>query len=354
MNYRKISFIGVCAVVAVFIGWKLFANKKVVDARELETTEVSFAIPVKTQSVRREDISSEQMLTGVFEANESISLVAESQGTVTKIAISEGDRVGKGTMVLKIGDASLQAQLTSSKGAYEKAAKDLERFKRLEATGAVSKQQIEEVALAVKNAEANIESINQQLRFTNLKSPISGLVNDVFVEEGEFVMPGTKVAEIISVDLLNFIINVSESDLNIVKEGREVEIMTDAYPLKSYKGKIEHISYKADDSRKYKVTILVVNDKTNPLRSGMFGKASFRSLAGGQDALVIPRRAIVGSLKDAKVYLVSGNKVVLRSIVVGAKLNDNLEVLKGLLENEVVVVSGQINLTDQAEIRVAN
>jgi RND family efflux transporter MFP subunit len=167
-------------------------------------------------------------------------------------------------------------------------------------------------------------------------------------------MPGTKVAEVLNVERLKFIILVSESDLNIMKEGSKVNIKTDAYPLNTYTGKVAHISYKADKSKKYKVTIEVSNDKNNPLRAGMFGKATFNENNQSQSAIVIPRRSVIGSLKDAQVYVVDGNKVTLKNITVGAKLDDGIVVLKGLKVGERVVTNGQINLKDGVEIRIAD
>jgi len=354
MKSKKVIFIAVVLILCGFIGWKLFANKKVVDARTEEVVDVSFAIPVKAVKVISQDITKLQQLTGVFEAEESLSLISETQGTVRRVEVKEGDRVMKNDPLLKIDDASLQAQHTSAHASYEKAKKDLERYEKLETTGSVSKQQIEEVALAVRNEEANLEAINQQLRFTNVQSPISGFINQILVEEGEFVMSGTKVVEVINVSELKFTLMVSESDLSFVKEGLEVSISTDVHPLKSYLGKVGHISYKADASKKYKVIISVKNDKEFPLRAGMFGKATFSVGEEDNMSIVIPRRAVIGSLKDAQVYVISGNNASLRAITVGTKVNDKVVVLSGLNPNETVVTSGQINLTDGAEVRVVN
>ncbi|WP_421895360.1 efflux RND transporter periplasmic adaptor subunit [Marinoscillum sp.] len=354
MKSNKTIFIVVVLLLCGFIGWKLFANKKVVDARTEEVAAVSFAIPVKTSKVMAQDITKLQQLTGVFEAEESLSLISETQGTVRRVEVKEGDRVMKNDPILKIDDASLQAQYTSAVASYDKAKKDLERYQKLETTGSVSKQQIEEVALVVRNAEANLEAINQQLRFTNVKSPISGFINQILVEEGEFVMSGTKVVEVINVNELEFTLMVSESDLSFVKEGLEVSISTDVYPLKTFTGKVGHISYKADASKKYKVIVSVKNNKEFPLRAGMFGKATFSVGEENNTSIVIPRRALIGSLKDARVYVVSGENASLRSITVGAKVDDKVVVLSGLEPGEAVVTSGQINLTDGAEVRVVN
>ncbi len=353
MNIKTIIFTIASLAILGFIGWKLFANKKVVDARMEEITEISFAIPVKTSPVILEDISKKQMLTGVFEANESLSLIAETQGTVRKINVNEGDEISKNSIILKIDDASLQAQYVSAQAGYEKAQKDLMRFEKLKSTGAVSQQQIEEVALVVKNTEANLEAINQQLSFTYVKSPIKGFVNEVLVEEGEFVRSGDKVAEVINVDYLKFILKVSESDLSFVKEDQEVSIKTDIYPLNPFIGTVNHISYKADNSKKYEVTIILANDKAHPLRVGMFGKATF-NVNDNKESITIPRRAVIGSLKDAQVYVIENGNASLRSIVVGTKLDDKVVVIQGLQPNESVVTSGQINLTDGKLIRIVN
>jgi RND family efflux transporter MFP subunit len=110
---------------------------------------------------------------------------------------------------------------------------------------------------------------------------------------------------------------------------------------------------KADASRRFPVEIEVHNDFNKPIRSGMYGMAFFAG-EGTHDAMVIPRTALVGSIKDPAVFVVENDKAVKRSIKVGSANERTIEVLSGLKTGEKVVIAGQINLDDNTPVRISN
>jgi hypothetical protein len=85
----------------------------------------------------------------------------------------------------------------------------------------------------------------------------------------------------------------------------------------------------------------------------MFGRATFE-LPAAETSLVIPRAALLGSIEKAQVYVVSGDSVMLRAIIIGRLFSNNVEVLNGINEGEKVVASGQINLTEGAKVTILN
>ena len=85
----------------------------------------------------------------------------------------------------------------------------------------------------------------------------------------------------------------------------------------------------------------------------MFGTAFF-SGEKGHEALVIPREALVGSVKEPKVYVVEHDTAWLKEIRIGQADNREVEVTEGLNPGEVVVTSGQINLEDQTHVTIVN
>ena len=219
----------------------------------------------------------------------------------------------------------------------------------------MSKTQVEELKLQLENSRSSIAQINQQLGFSTVKATISGVVNEVMIEPSSFVQAGNKIAEIVQIDKMKIIINVSEDDLVNIKSNQKVTIKTDVYPLVDFAGTVSNISVKADESGKFKVTIVVLNNKKEQLRAGMFGEVQFDTLKDNmQDALTIPREAIVNSLQDPKVYVVENNKAILKSIKIGKVINNNVIVLEGLKINELVIDKGIINLKNNTVVKITN
>ncbi len=349
------KIIAIVLVVALtgFVTFRLVANKQEINQRAEEASQkIELIVPVRVAEVKPVTLNQTALHTGEFEGWEETSLIAEAQGTIRYIKVEEGDAVKKGDIIAKVDATSVNSQLATSKASLKKAQKDLERYQRLEKAGAVSELQKEEAQLAVDNAKANLASVKQQLSFTTVYAPISGFVDQVSVEDGSFVMPGNQIASIIQVDRLKMIIKVSEDELSMISVGQTVSVATDVYPTESFAGEVINVSYKADPSKKFKVTVEVDNNRARPLRAGMFGEVKFATQEDADPVLAIPRQALVGSMLDASVYLVEDNHAVRKSITAGSRVGNNVSVLAGLAEGQQVITSGQINLEDGDEIKV--
>jgi RND family efflux transporter MFP subunit len=165
------------------------------------------------------------------------------------------------------------------------------------------------------------------------------------------LLPGAALVEITDISKLKLTVKVPEKEVVKYKEGGQISLQADVYPGASFEGKITLVGVKADATHNYPVEILVANQKEQPLRAGMYGRAS-TGVALKDSALTIPRAALLGSVKNPRVYVVENNKAVLKDISVGADTQGLVEVLAGLQEGEKVVVSGQINLEDKSQINI--
>jgi RND family efflux transporter MFP subunit len=161
------------------------------------------------------------------------------------------------------------------------------------------------------------------------------------------------VANVVDIAKLKVKVNVAEKDVFKLKVGEEVEVTTDVYPNVKFKGVIASISAKGDEAHTYPVEITLNNSKEYPLKAGMFGRVHFTSL-GERQTLAIPREALLGSVRSARVFVAENGVARLRPITVGQEVGKMLEVLEGLQEGELVIVSGQNNLRDGYAINVIN
>ena len=142
-------------------------------------------------------------------------------------------------------------------------------------------------------------------------------------------------------------------DLTRVKTGQKVLLTTGLYPGVSYEGTVKVIGVKPDNSKRYLVQAEVTNFSEKPLVSGIDGTIHIE-YTPDKKSLVIPRNCIVSSVIQPTVYVVSGGFVKLREIVI-SEITDRLVIIEsGLSEGECVVLSGQINLEDNATVTVIN
>lgn len=346
--------VAVIAVLVIIVVYTLVGNKKVIEARATAVPQSATAIPVKIAEAELQSMDNHIELTGSFEARQTLPLIAEAQGSIIELNIQEGQSIRTGQVIARIDPTSIQSSLAAAEASYNNAVKNKERYERLAEAGAISQKQYEDVALNVDKARTDVKNIQQQMKYTIIRSPMSGFVSEVKVEQGSFASPGMELGSVVDISKLKMVVRVDELDVIKLKKGQAVSIKTEVYPDHEFSGTISLISVQADAGRKYNVEIQVPNNNAYPLKAGMFGTAKFNTdHHDNGKKLFIPRQAIVGSIQNAQVFVLnSDSTVTLKSIEVQNQSGDRLIVLKGLNENDKVVVTGQINLQTGTKVRV--
>lgn len=329
----------------------LLNNKARSDEKARRSQEIEKAIPITVAEVQKGALKQELTLVGTIVANNDVVIVSETDGRVTAVYAKVGDYKPAGSALVQVDDELKLAAFKSAEVAYEKAKKDYERYQSLVKEGAISDSQLEQARQAYQAAEAQYIVARRQYQDATIKTPISGVVTARNVDVGAYLGKGAIVANVVDISRLKVKVNVAEQDVFLLKQGDEVEVTTDVYPGVAFKGRIESVSVKGDEAHTYPVEISLPNSKEYPLKAGMFGRVTFATL-GKREALLIPREALVGSVKNPEVFVADGEVARLRRIVVGREAGLWLEVRDGLKEGEKVVVSGQNNLKDGYAVQI--
>lgn len=336
-------------IVIVVITVILFMNKA---SREAEVEKAILEnISVSVASVSLDSVKESLSIVGTVEADNDVKVISETQGKTLNVFVKVGDFVKAGTPLAEVDEELKQAAYTTAKVNFEKAKKDLQRMEALFKESNISDSDLENARLGASAAEAQYIVARRQLEDTRIKAPISGIVTDRYINVGTMVMPGSPVANIVDISKLKVRINVPENDVFKIKPGDKVVLATDVYPGEEFSGKIETISSKADDAHTYPIEVVLPNSSKSPFKAGMFVRVSFTSL-GRRNTLSIPREALVGSIRDASVYVVENDIAKLRSLIIGKEFNNKLEILSGLAQGEKVIISGQNNLNDGTKVVV--
>jgi RND family efflux transporter MFP subunit len=309
------------------------------------------AIPVSVVDVKSERHSETLSLVGTIMAENDVAIVAETGGKVKEIFAKVGDYREAGSPLIQVDDEIKKADFERAQVNYDRAKKDMERYASLRNEQAATEIQKDNAYQAFKVAEAQYIVARRQLRDTKISTPISGVVTARNVDLGSMVTDKMVVANVVDISHLKVKLNVSEFDAFKLKAGDRVEVSTDVYPGVTFDGKITSISAKADEGHTYPVEIMLENNKTHPLRAGMFGRVDFVSITA-TEALAIPRKSLVGSMKAPQVFVVENGLARKRDIVVGSAVGTDLLVLGGLHTGETVVVNGQNNLKDSVSVDI--
>lgn len=148
-------------------------------------------------------------------------------------------------------------------------------------------------------------------------------------------------------------VNVTERDAFRLKPGDEVKITTGIYPGSIFTGRITKIATRARVARTYPVEIAVPYNAGYPLENGKSVQVTFESFTP-DEALTVPRSALLGTIKHARLFRIKKGIANLRIVIIGRQSSDFLEVLNGISRGDTIVVEGQNKLVEGARVSIVN
>lgn len=349
---KRYAVIGIIIAIAALGILQLVNNKKRLDNELQAMQQYSMVIPVEVVVPKKQSISQRITENGVLTSGAEVTILSETSGKVLSVNGNTGDKVYAGQILITVEKELAESQFQLAKTNLEHAEKDLARYDNLAGGEAVTQQQLEAIKLKYRDAQTQFTASKKQLENTTIRSPVSGTIASRLVEKGSFLLPSVAVFTIVEQDRMVFAVNMAEEDIPALGTERKAEVFMDAFPEKSFTGNIRGISTVPDLSGRYKVE-MELNNPGSILRAGMSGKAVFTNDTG-IDGLVIPRKCIVGSVRDGKVFIVRGDTVVSEQVK-GRTLNEaEVLITEGVTETDRIVLSGQINLEDGSKIRILN
>lgn len=350
---KKVIIVGVIVLALVATVFKLQNNKKTMEAKT-KKSDIKMEYPVNIVSVVKQKLQESLSIVGNVIPNNDVAVLSETMGRVVAVNTKVGASISKGAVIAKVDDELKEANLKLAEANFEKAKKDLDRAEALLGQKSMTESQVDGMRLAFKSADANLTVAKRQLNDTKITSPISGVVVARPIDIGSSVDTKTIVANIVDISVLKVKLNVPEASVFKLKAGSTVDITTDALQGVIFKGRVDYISAKGDENHTFPIEIIVSNNGKNQLKAGMFARVTFTSISE-HEGLIVPRQALIGSSKDARIFVVDANgNAILKTVVLGNELNNQVEVISGLNEGERVVVNGQNNLKDGLQVTILN
>jgi membrane fusion protein, multidrug efflux system len=357
-------YLGAALVAAgLFVGARVYVQYA--EQKSLKTQEAAVAqaradaeqrLPkVKVVEIMPVPLTDYLVLPGTVRPYDDIDLAAKTTGSVTWIGPKEGDRVEKGKKVLQVEVKSVQTRVTEARARYEQAVKDYNRMKKLYEEQIVSRSQLDAAQTTLETSKAALEAAGLTLDDGSLSSPISGTLNQLNVDKGEYINPGQVVMKIVNIDKVKVELPVPEKDILYFEEGQHVvlELEQRNGETRTFTGVIEFVSLTADPTtRTYTVKVLVENPE-HILRPGMIVRAQLvrRQL---EAAIAVPFFCIIDREDGKAVFVVEDGVAHVRSIEYGIFQRGIVEIRSGLNVGDRLVIVGQRNLVDGVRVEVTD
>lgn len=298
----------------------------------------SEAVRVRTIEVRPGALEESVWTTGEMRADESVELRAEEEGRVVQLAFREGQRVDEGQLLVKINDEDLQADLRRARVQKQLAEQRERRTKSLLDERTVSQEIYDEALGQLKIVEANIESIEANIRQTEVRAPFSGIVGLRQVSEGSFVTSSQVIATLQRLDPIKIDFSVPEKYAAEIVTGERVDF-TVAGLEPTFRGQVYAREPRVDPSTRTVQLRARAPNADGKLLPGAFAKVRL-VLSSADGALTVPAIAVVPGNESTTVWVVADGRAAPRVVEVGQRTEQQVEILRGLEPGERVVVEG--------------
>ena len=313
---------------------------------------------VRVEAVHSRQVDQNGVYTATVEPEIINNISANMSNRIKEILVDEGMRVSKGQRLVVLDDVNItsyQLQVDNAKAALANVQRDYDRALELFNIGGGTRQALDQMELQLTNARNTLANAERALRNvtenTVLTSPINGIVTARNYDPGDMTgaLPVLTVARVQPVKI---VINVTESDYSKIHGGMPASVTFDTYGNETFDGRVSLVSPTVDpSSRTFGVEVTLPNSDSRIL-PGMFGRVHLS--LGSAEHVVVPDRAVIKQPGSGNhyVYVYKDGKVSYRLVELGQRLGDAYEILDGLNDGDLAVITDQSRLADGIEVQI--
>jgi len=355
-----IMLLAVGLILGGIFGYKAFKAKENRQAMLVQKAPPVTVTAIKAEAHRWQ---SQIKAVGSTRAVQGLDVTTEMAGIVTSVNFKPGEEVKEGQLLVQLNVDSDLALLKSLEAAAELAHIVYERDKKQYAFQAVSQATLDADAADYKSKKAQVVQQAALVEKKSVRAPFAGRLGISTANPGLYINPGDKIVTLQSLNLLYIDFNLPQQELSRLYVGQSVTVTTDAYPDKTFKGRITTINPKVDtDTRNIQVEATISNNKHFML-PGMFVMVRVQA-ASMQSYLTLPQTAITHNPYGETAYIVEdkgrtadGKPLLVAKqvfVTVGPTRGDQIAILKGIQTGDTIVTSGQLKLRNGTAVVINN
>ena len=357
MKKRYIVYIILGLGLAYLIYYRINANKKLegkgasgASAGKGGKGGPASAIVVDGVVVQPVSFDNDLEITGSIEANESVVLKSEVSGLVTGIYFKEGTQVSKGSVLVKVNDRDIQAQLQEALTKQKLSSTNENRAKQLLEKGAISQEEYDTSLADFRSLQSQSQLIRAQLAKTTILAPFSGRIGLRSISAGTYLTPATVIANLVSTNPVKITFSVPEKYAGQIKLNSAISFTTDGSSTK-YTGKVYAIEPGINAATRTLQIRALAPNPNDALLPGSFAKIKL-ALNTLQNAIMVPNEAVVPVLKGKIVYISKNGKAQEVEVEAGTRTDEKIVITSGLKAGDTVLTTGSMSLKKDAPVKV--
>lgn len=288
--------------------------------------------------------------SGSLLPNEEVNIMPEIQGRVTGIYFKEGSSVSKDQLLVQLYDEEIKAQLDKLKAQRKLQVKNQERQQALVNIGGISQQEFETTQTQIQSIDADIAYAEAQLRATKILAPFSGTIGIRNISLGAVVNTNTVITSLQQTNPLKIDFEIPDQYRSAVDAGKQVLFSVNGI-RDTLSGKIIAANPGADAvTRTIKVRAIIPNANSR-LIAGAFARIIV-PLESDTNAILIPSRSVIPTTKDKLVAVVRNGKADMTKVILGARTNNKVEILNGLIPGDTILTTGLMQVKQDMPVTI--
>ncbi len=302
------------------------------------------ATPVDGFVVRPSPLEQIINATGNLIAYESVDISPERSGKLESLHFDEAAYVEKGTLLAKINDEELQAQMHRLEVNLELAKKEVARGRELLAIQGISQEELDRLINRVDEINAEQKLVRIQIDKSKIYAPFSGVLGLRQISEGAYITPTTVLVQLKQLNPIKLEFDVPERFLSRVREGQTLQFTTEG-SNQTNQARVYAIDTEISSAtRTFRVRATAGNGNRT-LKPGQFARIT---LVTGTDpnALLVPTDAIIPVLDGKQVYVARNGRAIATSVISEDRQSAQVQIINGISAGDTIIVSGLLSLTD--------
>jgi membrane fusion protein (multidrug efflux system) len=306
-------------------------------------------VPVEIAAPVRADIYATYHATATIESDAAAPVLAKVGGEVIELLAEEGDVVAAGQVLARLDGERLRLEMLAAKADLDRVTSEFERYDNLAARGLVSVAMYDGLKYDADALRARYELARLNYEYSEIRATISGVVSAREIKPGQHITADSVAFRITDTNELVAYLQIPQTELAKFSIGHQADLEVDSMPGHVFAATIARISPTIDTRNGTFRATAIIGNENGALVPGMFARFTI-AYEKHEDALLIPRVAIVEEDEETAVYVVSDGAVTRRIVEMGISSGSQVEILGGLAEGEEIVVVGQSGLRDGSKV----
>ncbi|MDQ7779232.1 MAG: efflux RND transporter periplasmic adaptor subunit [Planctomycetota bacterium] len=291
-------------------------------------------------------------LPAVVEPNLVVTVSAEVAGRVERIPSKKGSLVQVGDLLIQLNEDLLRPEFEGAEAQYKHDQTEYERVANLVKEKVRPSRDLDNATTQLADSKARLAEVRARLERARIVAPGAGLLNDLFVEEGEYVQAGTPLAELVDIGKVKVVVDVPERDIACFAVGQKTKIFAGAKDQKEPPvGDITFISRLADPrTRSTRMEISLDNGKGLFLSGQIVTARLTRRVL--RDVVFVPLLAVIPMEEGKTVYVVNSTEAQRREVELGLIRGDRVQVTRGLSPGDRLIIAGHYFVAPGQKVNV--